>query len=143
MALAFMAAKRFDPKCPCAGSCCTVPNWLTSSYTINCNGHLIIFFFCYFNFLQIIAPLTAQSCPVISWSSTLLFHDKRHQTTSLMSAKSPTFKLQVGYSFYESNRNVSPVMPNHFVKCLKQLQNYNRKLFLCLPQNSTKTQPRF
>ena len=142
MALAFMAAKHFDPKCPCAGSCCSVFNWLTSSYTINCNGHLINFFV-FFNFLQIIAPLTALSCPAISWSSTLLFHDKRHLTTSLMSAKSPTFKLQAGYSFYESNGNVSPVMPNRFVKCLKLLQNYNRELFLCLPQNSAKTQPKF
>ena len=77
-----MAPKRFDPKCPCAGSCCSVSNWLTSSYTINCNGQLINFFV-FFNFLQIIAPLTALSCPVISWSSTLLFHDKRHLTNFL------------------------------------------------------------
>ena len=32
---------RFDPNCPCAGSCCSISNWSASSDTINCNGRLI------------------------------------------------------------------------------------------------------
>ena len=74
---------RFDPNCPCAGSCCSISNWSASSDTINCNGRLInVVSFVFFDCLRIIASLTAPSCPVISWSTTPLFHDKRGMISS-------------------------------------------------------------